>query len=90
VSIGRYVFDRKIGGHFRVGYEVTKGSGSTGGTQRFSTIRVTNGPWGEDLPFSIVQHRAVEQLDFANFMISRVGKSADTPTPEEGFRNQKF
>lgn len=96
IHIGPYYFDRDHYGGMRVGYELQTGASvlkndfhdlSIG----LQAIRLTYGPWGEDLPYLVNGYHANAIVLWLNLMIASVDEPPVGPTSSEhGKRTQAF
>lgn len=94
ITIGRFHFDRKYAGSLRLGYEIDyQGDQSSfiRGQFLFSGLRLSYGPWGEDLPYMVDRYHAAEYVNWVNLFVEQVGSPpAAENNASEGRREQIF
>lgn len=95
IDVNGMLFDRKHTEGFRIGYKV-EGSGDQVESWDakgvgFKTLRLSYGPWGEDLPYMANAYHAIEYVNWMNAIIAEVGKPAPAATDVgSGRREQAF
>ncbi|WP_208352870.1 hypothetical protein [Pseudaestuariivita rosea] len=95
ITIGRYCFDRKHTGGMRLGYSV-QCDGETplmfkNRQMVFAGLRMSYGPWGEDLPYMVNKYHGAEYVMWLNGLIANA-KMSDIidETVQRGHREQLF
>lgn len=96
IRVGSYYFDRTKYGGMRIGYEIK----TTGNLLKndfhdlsigMQALRLSYGPWGEDLPYLVNKYHANEIVLWLNIMIARTMARPAGPTDTAtGQRPQAF
>lgn len=78
ISVGNRVFDRAHTSGFRTGYSIDTEDGLKNDfmdqSMGFSGLRLSYGPWGEDLPYLVNKYHSAEILVWLNAIMDNVGK----------------
>lgn len=95
ITIGKYRFEREHVNGMRMGYEVSYDNGTTSPFVQsqifFTGLRISYGPWGEDLPYMVSKYHGPEYVNWINSILDYVGSPEPRATaPEEGRREQRF
>lgn len=95
VTIGKYRFKREHSKGLRMGYEVTHDTSNSSMLSEkqifFTGLRLSYGPWGEDLPYMVNKYHGAEYVNWINSILDYVGSPEPQSTaPEEGRREQRF
>lgn len=88
IKVGGYLFDRRYTGGFRIGYEMESPDKSF---TPMTGLRMSYGPWGEDLPFLVSKNRSVEMINWMNQAIDHVAlPDTSKNTPGASAQNEVF
>jgi hypothetical protein len=95
IQVGSKYFERQHYGGMRLGYEIQTTAGVLKNDFHdlaigLQGIRLSYGPWGEDLPYLVNSYHANEIVLWLNFKIGETAEPATPPVSHSGNRPQSF
>lgn len=96
MKFGAKTYDRKYYNGMRLGYQIATDDNALKNdffdkSMGMSALRLTYGPWGEDLPYLVNSYHAAEIVTWMNPLIDAVGAPPPRENaPSEGRREQSF